>query len=97
MVPSSEVVYSSGPQEPSTASIRNRALAIGLERSALSTLDVYKRQPQAQVNAGGRSHGDHSAKKLPSGQDEKDGLLVLADFLGNFDLDKKSPHILAKI
>ena len=54
-------------------------------------------RPQAQVNAGGRSHGDHSAKKLPSGQAEKDGLLVLADFLGNFDLDKKSPHILAKI
>ena len=38
MVPSSEVVYSSGPQEPSTASIRKRALAMGLERSALSTL-----------------------------------------------------------
>ena len=38
MVPSSEVVYSSGPQEPSTASKRNFALAMGLERSELSTL-----------------------------------------------------------
>ena len=54
-------------------------------------------RPQAQVNAGGRSHGDHSAKELPGGQAEEDRLLVLADFLGNFDLDKKSPHILAKI
>lgn len=54
-------------------------------------------RPQAQVNAGGRSHGDHSAKKLPGGQAEEYRLLVLADFLGNFDLDKKSPHILAKI
>ena len=37
MVPSSEVVYSSGPQEPSTASMRKRALAMGWDRSALST------------------------------------------------------------
>ena len=38
MVPSSDVVYSSGPQEPSTALIRKRALAMGLLKSALSTL-----------------------------------------------------------
>lgn len=54
-------------------------------------------RPQAQVNTGGRSHSDHGAKELPGGQTKKDGLLVLADFLGNFNLDKKSPHILAKI
>ena len=54
-------------------------------------------RPQAQVNAGGRSHGDHSAKKLPGGQAEKDGFLMLANLFWNFDLDKKSPHILAKI
>ena len=53
--------------------------------------------PQAQVDTGGRSHSNRGAKELPGGQAEEDGLLVLADFLGNFDLDKKSPHILAKI
>ena len=54
-------------------------------------------RPQAQVDAGGRSHGDHGAEELPGGQAEEDGLLVLADLFGNFDLDNKSPHILAKI
>ena len=38
MVPSSRVVYSTGPKLPSTASKRKRALAMGWERSELSTL-----------------------------------------------------------
>ena len=54
-------------------------------------------RPQAQVEAGSQPHGGHSTKELPGGQAEEYRLLVLADFLGNFDLDKKSPHILAKI
>ena len=54
-------------------------------------------RPQAQVDAGSCSHGNRGAEELPGGQAEEDGLLVLADLFWNFDLDNKSPHILAKI
>ena len=54
-------------------------------------------RPQAQVEAGSQPHGGHSTKELPGGQPEKDGLLMLAYFFRNFDLDSKSPHNLAKI
>ena len=40
---------------------------------------------QAQVHGNGDSHGGHGAEELPGGEAEKDRLLVLADFFGNFD------------
>lgn len=40
---------------------------------------------QAQVDGHGDPHGSHGAEELPGGETEEDGLLVLADFFGNFD------------
>ncbi len=40
---------------------------------------------QAQVDGRGDPHGGHGAEELPGGEAEEDRLLVLADFLGNFD------------
>lgn len=39
----------------------------------------------AQVHGDGDPHGGYCAEELPGGEAEENGLLVLADFIGNFD------------
>ena len=46
---------------------------------------------QSEINTGGDANGQSGADKLPGGQTEENGFLVLADFFWNFDFDGDSP------
>lgn len=47
---------------------------------------------KAQIDGHGDSHGNNGAEELPGREAKEDTLLVLADFLGNFDFDNCSPR-----